>query len=161
MFGLAALAQAMGDLFAVVRLLGGLYLVWLGVRAWTAPPPPLRDSTGAAGHWGGWMSGLLITLGNPKVILFYLGFLPTFIDVASLSVSDLLVLSTVVSSVLGAVLGGYALLAARARAWVRSRRARRVGASEASPAHRLRAGAMTPSMSSGRPARASSQGRNS
>ena len=85
------------------------------------PPGQQAGATSRAG--GDFLSGLLITLANPKVILFYLGLLPTFIDLQRLTAVDILVTVAVVSAVLGATLLGYALAAARAREPIRSRRA--------------------------------------
>src|SRR5688500_19011355 len=41
-FGLAAVAQAMGDWFVVVKIVGGVYLVWLGWKLWTSEPDAPR-----------------------------------------------------------------------------------------------------------------------
>ncbi len=61
------------------------------------------------------MTGLVITLSNPKVILFYCGFLPTFLDLSALTLIDLVIVVTIITLVLGCVLGTYAFLASRAR----------------------------------------------
>ena len=61
------------------------------------------------------MSGLIITLSNPKVILFYCGFLPTFLDLSILTLSDLALVVVIITFVLACVLSTYALLASRAR----------------------------------------------
>ena len=116
-FGLSIIAHVLGDLFFVVKFVGGAYLIWLGVKIWLNgtkpsdgdppqnPPTPLGNFTG----------GLLITLSNPKVILFYCGFLPTFMDLSVLTAVDLLMVVMIVSVVLAGVLTGYAFLASRAR----------------------------------------------
>jgi threonine/homoserine/homoserine lactone efflux protein len=70
------------------------------------------------------LGGLSITLGNPKVILFYLGFLPTFLDLPALSNFDILVVAAVVALVLGSVMLVYAFMASRARQVLKSEHAR-------------------------------------
>jgi threonine/homoserine/homoserine lactone efflux protein len=74
-------------------------------------------------YWRSALLGFLVTLGNPKVILFYGALLPTFIDVGSLTVVDTAVMSAVVMTILFLVLGAYAFLAARAGRLVKSSRA--------------------------------------
>ena len=71
------------------------------------------------------MSGLGITLSNPKVILFYVGFLPTFVDLTDLSNRDVLIVASTVSLVVGSVLLAYSVAAARARTLFTSERAMR------------------------------------
>ncbi len=123
-YGLAAVAEVLGDFFAVVRFAGAGYLLWLGYRLWT-----VRPSGTPAGRppWirTDFLSGLVITLGNPKVILFYLGFLPTFLDLGHLSGAEVLLAVTIVVAVLGSVLLGYALAASRVSRHLRSPRSMR------------------------------------
>jgi len=125
-FGLGALAAVLGELFVVVKYAGAAYLLWLGWRLWHAPPVD-RDALRAANNsrTGNLLTGLLITLANPKVILFYLGLLPTFIDLTTLTTSDILVVVLVVSGVLSLTMLGYALIASRARELVRNARVAR------------------------------------
>jgi len=80
-FGLSMVARALGNLFFIVKLCGGAYLIWLGIRIWLKDPEPISDTpdTDRRSRWGNFVSGLVITLSNPKVILFYCGFLPTFL----------------------------------------------------------------------------------
>lgn len=122
-FGLSAIAHVFGGLFSVVKVLGGLYLIWLGYRTWMthSPTMPLAQEIQDAGGRRGFLGGLLITLGNPKVILFYAGFLPTFMDLTRLTPCDILVLMGVVAVVLTGVLATYAFSAARARHLLASR----------------------------------------
>ena len=114
--GLTLLARALGSLFIVIKFLGGGYLIWLGIRMFLSTPgfraatPPIRTT-----RYGCFFSGFLITLGNPKVILFYCGFLPTFLALEDIVLTDMLIIVIVIAAVLLLVLGCYAWLASSAR----------------------------------------------
>jgi threonine/homoserine/homoserine lactone efflux protein len=114
-YGLAAIAELMGDRFVLVRYLGAAYLVWLGVVLWRSRPRADRiegrtESSRAASV----LTGLLITLGDQKAILFYLGILPAFLDLTAVSVLDAgLIVAIAAVAVAGPKLV-YAYLAARA-----------------------------------------------
>ncbi len=116
-FGLAMLAKALGGFFTIVRILGGLYLVWLGVKLWKSPPFPDERATRREPSriLGNFTTGLGIALSNPKVIIFYGSFLPSFLDLHSLTWAEVAVTALIVASIVTAVLGGYALAASRAR----------------------------------------------
>ena len=117
--GLAAIAEMFSSLFLLVKYLGATYLIWLGVRLWrSSPESHAKSKLTDSSHKSSFFAGLSITLGNPKVVLFYLGFLPTFVDLARLSPADVLLVALVVSSVLGAVMLAYAWSASRARHWL-------------------------------------------
>ena len=124
-YGLSAIAETFGALFLTVKYLGAGYLVWLGIKLWRIPPDTV-DVAALKRHSGkySFLGGLSITLGNPKVILFYLGFLPTFVALDSLSFIDVVLIALVVSSILGSVMLFYAFSASRARRLFQSRSAR-------------------------------------
>ena len=121
-YGLSYAARALGGLFVVVKLLGGAYLVFLGVRLWLtrASGSATSDLDPPGSALAGLLQGLITTLANPKVILFYGGFLPTFVDLQALALPDVLLLAGIVVPILFAVFTGYALLAERARRLIRS-----------------------------------------
>lgn len=74
-FGLQWLAAALGDAFVWLKYLGAAYLLWLGFRLWRADTAvEARAASGVAASTSSFMSGLLLTLGDHKAILFYLGF---------------------------------------------------------------------------------------
>ena len=126
-FGLSAVARVLGEFFFVVRLIGGAYLIWLGYKMWTMQPLAFTANHHAnqRSGWQRFLGGLLITLGNPKVILFYVGFLPTFIDLNQLRHIDILVITSIVSLVLAGVMGCYTFMAGRARRLFTSQQAAR------------------------------------
>ena len=84
MLGIGALLKASASALTVLKLLGGVYLIWLGVRLWRAPAIHLRADASKAGirRAGLFRQGLLTALSNPKALLFYGAFLPQFIDPA-------------------------------------------------------------------------------
>ena len=116
-FGLSAASRSMGSLFVLVDLCGGAYLVYLGIRLRiTKPQPPRGGFTRSSGAVvARFAHGLIATLANPKVILFYGGFLPTFVDPPTLSPGNVLLLAAIVTAVLFSVLTVCAFFASRAR----------------------------------------------
>lgn len=82
--GLAGLIAASGAAFEVIKWAGAAYLVWLGfqaIRASLNPATPSPLFTGEASARA-YRDGLMIGLGNPKTILFFLALFPQFIDPA-------------------------------------------------------------------------------
>lgn len=120
--GMSVIANAMGSFFVVVKMIGSAYLIFLGIKLFRSEPVPVDEGNGKKGmKYGNYFSGLLITLSNPKVILFYCGFLPTFMDLSSLTKPDILIVAGTVALVLSGVLVFYAFLADRARVFFKSR----------------------------------------
>lgn len=78
--GVAALLAANPVLFRGVQWLGAAYLVWIGVQLLRSRGDGAGMVAMGSGHW--FRQGLLITLLNPKAVLFYMAFFPLFIDPA-------------------------------------------------------------------------------
>jgi len=113
-YGLSSLAEFLGSFFTFVKFAGGFYLIWLGIQIVRSKGTKEQIHKVREPSWSkNFLSGLAITLANPKVIFFYLGFLPTFVDLTKISQVDVLTISLVVILVLGSVLLTYAFLATR------------------------------------------------
>ncbi len=122
-YGLSSMAELLGSFFTFVKYAGGLYLIWLGIKIWRSDTDTKQVVGVRELSWKkNFISGLSITLANPKVIFFYLGFLPTFMDLTTLTNVDIFSISLVVVFVLGSVLLGYAFLATRASRFITSER---------------------------------------
>lgn len=123
-FGLTYVASALGEVFAVIKLVGAAYLIWLGIKLWrsaalppeTASAPPVRPLRGLS-------EGLLVTLASPKAILFFGALLPTFLDIPSLSGADVAIVVPIVAIGILSINMVYVVMAARSRHLFRSRRA--------------------------------------
>ncbi|KNY22532.1 LysE family translocator [Methylobacterium sp. ARG-1] len=115
-FGLAVIAETLGEVFVAVRLCAGLYLGYLAVRLWRAAGQTDRIEGGpAGGPLSSFTAGITITLANPKTIVFYLAVLPTIVDLRTAAAGDFGILVGLTTLVLAGVMTPYAALAARAR----------------------------------------------
>jgi threonine/homoserine/homoserine lactone efflux protein len=77
--GLSALLAASAQAYEAVKIAGALYLLWLAygaLRHGTALK--LRAGNGVGGSRGAFLNGFLINLTNPKIVLFFVTFLPQF-----------------------------------------------------------------------------------
>jgi threonine/homoserine/homoserine lactone efflux protein len=125
-FGLAVIAEQWAGLFMVIRFVGAFYLLYLGWKMWNASPEAslhndVNDVTFTAAK--GLLQGFLISASNPKVIFFYIAFLPTIIDLNSLTPSDIALASGI--TLLGIMMGllMIAICASSARRFFTSRKA--------------------------------------
>ncbi|MBZ9767276.1 LysE family translocator [Mesorhizobium sp. CA6] len=120
-FGLSVVAAKMAVVMAVLRYGGAAYLIWMGVRLWTAAPivPDLQPVSGRRGLLATFATGVALNLGNPKMPLFYLALLPNVVG-ASLDAERLGALMLVILAVETVVIGGHVVLADRARKLLRT-----------------------------------------
>jgi threonine/homoserine/homoserine lactone efflux protein len=123
--GLAALAQTAHMVFIVVKYAGAAYLLYLAYRLWTSPAKVGDAAAIDAGQkpLQLFLGSLALTLANPKTMVFFLALLPTVVELERLTVVGFLEIVVAISIVLPIVLGGYVLLADRARAMFKSERA--------------------------------------
>jgi threonine/homoserine/homoserine lactone efflux protein len=115
--GLAALAKTAATLFVAIKWAGVAYLLYLAWKLWRAPAERVEvgDDDERQHGWRAFVASLMLTLANPKAILFFLALLPTVIDLASMNALRFVEISATIAVVLPLVLGTYVFLAARAR----------------------------------------------
>ena len=81
MISVASFAEELTTPLLVVRILGAIYLGWLGYQQFKSPPFVLGDTVVSSRKvLTSFATGFMISLTNPKVMVFYLSFLPLFID---------------------------------------------------------------------------------
>ena len=124
-FGLAAIAENYSGLFTAIRFAGAAYLFYLGWKMWIAKVDTefKQGKVKAITSVGGFIQGFLISASNPKVILFYIAFLPTFIDLSSLNAKDIALASVLTLSALMAGLMLVSVGASSVRQYLKSKRA--------------------------------------
>lgn len=125
-YGLAAIAAKWDLLFSVIRYCGAAYLLYLGWKMWTTPVS--QDLSGADKKMAkqgiaSFFQGFLISASNPKVILFYVAFLPSFMDVTALHGTDIVLAAALAFSALMLGLTLIAVSASQARRYMKSEKA--------------------------------------
>jgi len=125
--GLGFLAQSFALLFVVIKFAGVAYLLFLAWKMWTAP---VRIEEGTLPEGGSavrlFLTGLAVTIGNPKIMVFYVALLPSLIDLNAVTVVGLAELVFVAFAILMTVDLVWAFGAAWARRWLKSPRAVRI-----------------------------------
>lgn len=123
--GLAIVAQTFGVVFLVIKWMGVAYLAWLGWRFWTSgiTPETIQARRSSDGFWMSFLSGLTLTLGNPKTMIFYIAITPTIVDVGAITLPEYGILALLTVIVLLIVLVPYLALASQARWLLKTPRA--------------------------------------
>lgn len=134
--GLGILLQTLSTLFVTLKWAGAAYLVYLGIQLWRTQPEPLELSeieissrTQGAMLWHTWVTTAL----NPKSLVFFLAFVPQFLDPEAEFLPQVVLLGTTFWGLAVLNVFGYAWLASRLRDRLRTpqvrRRLNRVGGS--------------------------------
>lgn len=124
--GLTALAQAFQPAFLALKWAGIAYLCWLAFRMWTQAPANGDELPRRTSGWSMFGAGMALTLGNPKIMVFYVALLPVLIDLSAVGAADWALLSVVTLAALAVVDLAWVAAAQRARTFLRTPRATRI-----------------------------------
>jgi homoserine/homoserine lactone efflux protein len=116
-FGLGAILLASQTAFAVVKWLGVAYLIYLGIATWRSKPGELAQRSGGGSRKSArdiFVRGFLVSLTNPKGILFFAAILPQFIDITRPQLPQYAILTATTFAVDVVVMAAYTAAAARA-----------------------------------------------
>jgi homoserine/homoserine lactone efflux protein len=125
--GFSALLAASATAFTVMKWIGAAYLVWIGIQLWRAPPMNLTPThEKRTSPRGAIAQTFIVTLLNPKGILFFAAFLPQFIDPARPLWPQVILLTLTFCTLATLIQGFYITLMGRARSRIASPRALRL-----------------------------------
>ena len=121
--GLTSLLNVVVEAFEWLRWIGAAYLIYLGIKQWQNASEPLEFDTSSVSKTNLFVQGLIITIPNPKSLIFITAFLPQFIDTArplglqfAFIVPTFLVITFTVTSL-------WALVAGNVRGYLKGQRA--------------------------------------
>ncbi|MCB4768324.1 LysE family translocator [Ancylobacter sp. Lp-2] len=116
MLGLGALLATSAALFTVLKWIGALYLIWLGIKLWRAGASPLVAPAQGNGRAIKMLAhAWLVTALNPKSLTFFVAFLPQFLDTSRPMLGQMVVFETTFLVLAAANAFTYALVAGRLR----------------------------------------------
>ena len=119
--GLAVLAQSFLWLFLAIKYAGAAYLLYLAYRLWTAPASAVSAGSALKGEGGRlFLGGLSLTLGNPKVMIFFVAILPNIMRLDAITPFLFLEVATLIVVTLSFAMLVYGALAHRARRLISS-----------------------------------------
>ena len=113
--GLGAIIMASSTLFSAVKIIGGIYLIYLGFKAWKTPLS-LNDKQHLQSNRGFisvFNEGWLVGISNPKAIAFFTALFPHFIDPTRPYVPQFLTLILTIEVISCFILVSYALLSSK------------------------------------------------
>ena len=115
--GLAVIAKTFETLFLAIKYAGCAYLLHLAWKIWTAPVKPggVVAAEERVRAWPSFLGSLSLTLGNPKVIIFFLSLMPLVVDVKGISPLVFIEMAVAITLVIGPVMLAMLSLADRAR----------------------------------------------
>lgn len=119
--GLSTMLTASALAFSIVKYAGAAYLIYLGVRTImsNADVLPLASLTQSS-NTRIFMQGMLTNILNPKVALFFVAFLPQFVDTSKGHVAEQMLILGMLFSFMGLAFDGVvALIASSAGTWLR------------------------------------------
>ncbi len=123
--GLAVIAHTFETLFLGIKYAGCAYLMFMAWKIWTAPvaAEEVDAAKARARNWPSFLGSLALTLGNPKVIVFFLSIMPLAVDVQRITPLVFIEMAAVIVAVFTPVLAVTLMFASRARRVFTSRRA--------------------------------------
>ena len=124
--GLSAILASSSVAFSAVKYAGAAYLIWLGLRKifGRAEEPDVQVAVRPKGYARLFREGFIVNLLNPKTALFFLAFLPQFVEVSRGHVAMQIAFLGLLFTLLGFVTDGcYALAAGAAGNWIKQNRA--------------------------------------
>ena len=121
--GIGALVAKSAFAFTLIKWVGVVYLIWLGIQKWRDTSSMVATEEGASqSSWALLRNAVLINLTNPKSIVFLVALFPQFIDPSQPQAPQLLVLGVTTVFIDSVVMLGYTSLASQMGRFIRSDR---------------------------------------
>ncbi len=117
LLGAGAVLAASATLFTIMKLAGAAYLIWLGIKLWRSPPQAAAPEAGQdrADRWAICRNAFVVTALNPKSIVFFVAFVPQFVDPAAAVLPQFVILEATFLALAGLSITLWIVLAGQLR----------------------------------------------
>ena len=97
LLSLGQIVSLHGDIIFWLRYIAVAVFLGMGIGLYLAPVQPLQAERKLTkeGVLAGFLAGLMVIIGNPKAMLFYIGILPGFFDVSRLQIGDIILIALI------------------------------------------------------------------
>ena len=128
--GLTTLSARLGPSVWIVKIAGAGVLLWFAWKAFQSfrhpeTPDRIRGTSTRLGYLATYAAGVAMPLTNPKPIVFYLGFLPAFLDLEAVTLTDYAAMVAIMLAMYGLTAAVHVGLAHRARGWLKAKGVKR------------------------------------
>lgn len=120
--GLSALALQFEQLFIAIKWLGVAFILFIAWKLWTKNPEQSKEVSARSANRG-LLSGAVLTLSNPKAVVFFGAVLPHAFDLTALSWSEVAIIGAIGIGIDLAIQGAYLITAARIKRAIQSKAA--------------------------------------
>ena len=122
--GLGVVLSASTIAFQVLKIIGALYLVYLGFKLWTAPVVAFKENNNFnqqdSSQFVLFRRAFLITLLNPKALIYISALLPQFINVDNFEIVHLLTITLTIALIQFIAFASYAMLSSSIQVWLKN-----------------------------------------
>lgn len=117
LLGAGAILATSATLFTILKYIGAAYLIWLGVQLWRAQPKlsELQNTSASNGRSAMFWNSFIVTALNPKSIVFFIAFVPQFIDPSKAALPQFAILELTFLTLAAANVAIWAILAGHLR----------------------------------------------
>lgn len=112
--GLAFVAESLGLFFTILKYFCAAYLIWMGISLFLSNTNQLNEYNKTVNAGSDMLAGFLLTLSNPKAIIFYVALFPAFVNFTTLTSSDIVGIMICAVLAFGSVNLGYAYISSKA-----------------------------------------------
>jgi threonine/homoserine/homoserine lactone efflux protein len=128
--GLGAVLTASGEIFTFLKILGAIYLVYLGVKIWFSPIAKMQKGVSTNDKYSNryilFKQAFFVTSSNPKALVYVSALLPQFINTQQALLPQVITLALISAVIQFIIFMSYVILSSKAKSWLENPNKRKI-----------------------------------